>query len=234
MTFRFNWKVSLFCAVFLVAFVNLGFWQLNREVEKRGIIKERDELRDSTPRSSLELVEELADLKKLQGIPVRLEGSFDKELVLLQDNRILAGQVGFEVLQVFHDKHGSFIVNRGFLPMGRTRDELPDVPSVPENIVVTGQLHLPGDVMVLKEYDPGYTYPAVIQSLDFDWLIRGGIDVFPAVVRLGESQPGALPRHWPDVVMQPEQHRGYAVQWFAMAVAISLAWFFFSFRKEDK
>jgi cytochrome oxidase assembly protein ShyY1 len=33
--------------------------------------------------------------------------------------------------------------------------------------------------------------------------------------------------------MTPEKHFGYALQWFTMALAVTLAWLFFSFRKEE-
>jgi cytochrome oxidase assembly protein ShyY1 len=32
--------------------------------------------------------------------------------------------------------------------------------------------------------------------------------------------------------MSPEKHKGYAIQWFSMALAVLIAWLFFSFSKD--
>lgn len=230
MTFQFNWKVSLFCAVFLVTFINLGFWQLRRETEKTTLLEERDRLLMSAPRSA----DDIQSMSRWQGVPIRLTGQFDETVVLLQDNRVLEGRVGFEIVQRFKTQAGDFLVNRGFMPMGRTRDDLPEIPPVPGRVSITGVMHEPGDAVILKDVDLEVAFPLVVQEVDFDWLAQADIKVFRGIVRLNEDQPGALPRYWPDVVMQPAQHRGYAVQWFAMAFAITLAWLFFSIRREKE
>lgn len=230
MDFRFNWKISLFCLVFLVIFMNLGLWQLDREKEKRELLVEREELRNADPMTA----GELATREEWIGRPVRLVGEYDPAVILLQDNRVFEGQVGFEVLQRFHESSGrDFLVNRGFVPIKRTRDELPDIPPVSGEQQITGLIREPGKPLLLGDsiQDPGY--PRIVQSIDLAELKAAGLDVFPGIVRLDADQAGALPRYWPDVVMQPVQHRGYAIQWFAMAFAISLAWLFFSFRKKE-
>jgi cytochrome oxidase assembly protein ShyY1 len=47
--------------------------------------------------------------------------------------------------------------------------------------------------------------------------------LFPYVVRLAEKQPGVLVRHWPLVLVDSGRNFSYALQWFAMAIAVALA-----------
>jgi surfeit locus 1 family protein len=51
-------------------------------------------------------------------------------------------------------------------------------------------------------------------------------------LRLDETTPSALPRYWPVTSMSPEKHRGYAVQWFLMAIAVIIAFGYFTFRSD--
>jgi surfeit locus 1 family protein len=44
--------------------------------------------------------------------------------------------------------------------------------------------------------------------------------LFPYVVRLAEKQPGVLIRHWPVVLVDSGRNFSYALQWFAMAIAV--------------
>jgi cytochrome oxidase assembly protein ShyY1 len=46
--------------------------------------------------------------------------------------------------------------------------------------------------------------------------------LFPYVVRLAEGQPGELVRFWPVVSVDSGRNFSYALQWFAMAIALSL------------
>lgn len=50
-----------------------------------------------------------------------------------------------------------------------------------------------------------------------------------AVLESGEQ----MPRIWHDPVMGPEKHRGYAVQWFAMASAALLFFLITGFRRRS-
>jgi cytochrome oxidase assembly protein ShyY1 len=60
--------------------------------------------------------------------------------------------------------------------------------------------------------------------------IEASADVFGSSVRLAEATPGVLARNWSVVSTTPEKHRGYAVQWFAMATALVLLYFYYSTR----
>ena len=233
-TFTFNWKVSLFALCCLLLFIKLGFWQLEREEEKRTLIAGQEEKSRQLPLPAASLPSDAS----AGGLPTLLHGSFDERAVYLLDNRVLDGRVGFEVLQLFNEDDGShLLVNRGFLPMGRTRQDLPDIPSVTVPAGgIRGVVHVPsGEAFQLETVEVSKAdFPVIVQQADVA-AISGvlGMTLYPYVVRLAEGEPGALPRYWPDTVMQPAQHRGYAIQWFTMALAVALAWLAFSFRRRE-
>ena len=232
--FRFNWKVTVFSVLCLTGFVHLGNWQLEREVEKRELLAQSSQRLSLPPLQAAKLPEE----GDLEGLPVQLVGEYH-EPVLLLDNKVLKGKVGFEAHQLFRDETGLlFLVNRGFVPMGRTREdkiEFSKVHNKPADI--RGRIYQPGRQMVLLHNEsqviPGF--PAIVQQIDIEKMIKTvGERIYPFVIRLEVGQFGALPRYWPSTVMSPEKHRGYAVQWFAMALAVSIAWLFFSFSKDSQ
>lgn len=236
--FRFNGKVTVFSAACLVLFLNLGFWQLSREEEKRALIVER-EARFAEP--SIDGAGIDRDGDKLDGLNIFLDGYYLTEYTLLLDNIVLKGQVGFEVLQLFRDYTGRhFLVNRGFVAMGRTRDDPVHIPELElRQVRVVGRIYVGDGAPMSLSDDHGSPeqFPAIIQKVDIERLkSRVNQDIYPYVIRLNEGQHGALPRFWPDTVMPPEKHRGYAIQWFMMALAVTIAWLFFSFptrREED-
>jgi surfeit locus 1 family protein len=60
------------------------------------------------------------------------------------------------------------------------------------------------------------------------------VDVLPVILRLREGSPSALVTQWPVVNIAPEKNIAYAIQWFAMSVALVLFYLFLSFRRETK
>ena len=235
-SFNSNWKVSLFCAVCLGSFVHLGFWQLDREEEKRVLLEEREARLQQPPIKASIVQSEGPDLA---GLPILLSGNFLQEFTLLLDNVVLEGNVGFEVHQLFRDYSGRhFLVNRGFVPMGRTRDDPVDIPAVSgKQVQIVGSVYQKGGAPLSLQHEQNLEndFPAIVQHIDIVQL-RNTVDrdVYPHVIRLKEGQHGALPRYWPDTVIPPEKHLGYAIQWFAMATAVVILWLVFSFPKKEQ
>ncbi len=232
--FSLNWRVSIFAFVCLVLFVNLGFWQLNREIEKREFLAELSARESQRPM----LANELPIHGDLSGVPVRLTGEYG-DVVALLDNRVLKGIVGFEVHQIFYDDSRQvFLVNRGFVAMGRTRADPVVIPEVrPGKMSIHGKVYQSNGAPLLLKREQGRIkqFPAILQLVEMERLSDSlNVDIYPYVIRLATDQPGTLPRYWPSTVMSPQKHRGYAVQWFAMAFTVLITWLFFSFRVIDE
>ncbi len=236
--FRYNWKVTLFCLICLVGFVSLGNWQLSRAADKEKLLAQIAIRHAAPPLNALELP--ITD--NLNGIRVSLSGRYDAEKILLLDNRVRHGKVGYEVVHLFRDGLAGteFLVNRGFIAMTGSRAQLPDIPQVTkEQVRLTGSIHHPArqDYLLQADTLTFDTFPVLVQSLNLSEVALSAMasdnPVYPHVIRLDEAQPGALPRYWQDTVMLPQRHLGYAVQWFAMAAAVCLLWLLFSFRPRN-
>ena len=215
-------RLALFSLSFLVLFLFLGFWQLDRAQAKEVIIAEAEK-RLNQPG---ELLEPTLDLEV--GDPVRIEGQFDSSVTLLSDNKVLKGRVGYEVIQLFKATNGmAILVNRGFVPGHQTRDQLPIIPQSSEmQQTIRGHAYL-SELAVPDENLAGAASPWVVQVVKPEALeTEIGVDLYPFEVRLEEQHFDALPRHWPVTTMPPERHMGYAITWFMMALAISLAFAF--------
>ena len=221
--FRPGWKISLFTLLLLPLMIWLGFWQLEREDEKLAL-QATYQQREAAEPVSLARLDWQGDL---QYMPVSLQGYYDNQHTFLLDNRVHQGRVGFEVVSPFVTDSGHHVlVNRGWLPMGRTRADLPDIEAVPGNVQLQGKVYVPlGEPFTLGEQAQQSGWPRIIQSLDpqaqFAELdLPPSASTFPYSIRLAEQAPGVLVRSWPLISTQPEKHRAYAVQWFAMALAL--------------
>jgi cytochrome oxidase assembly protein ShyY1 len=229
-----NWKLATFTVTSLILFVYLGIWQLDREDEKLALMQAVESRVNQIPLSTGAL---LALGEQVDGLPVRINGHYTQRQPLLKDNVVLAGRVGFEVLALFIDEstNRTFLVNRGFVPMGKTRDIPPLIPPTPfDRLTLTAHIYV--STAVDRQYAAGELIDGqqIVQSADPRVLQASlGSPVYPYLLRLDESTPTALPRYWPVTSMSPEKHRGYAVQWFLMAIAVVIAFSYFTFKSES-
>jgi surfeit locus 1 family protein len=235
--YRFNWKLSLFVLLFLPLFLRLGFWQLAREEEKLQLQASWN-ARQQEPPLALQSLDPAEDLQYHQ---VELVGRFDNAHVFLLDNRIHEGHAGFEVIQPFATNEGlTVFVNRGWLPQGPDRRQLPLPPLLEGELRLQAAVYVPvGEPLVLGDIAPGEEWPKLIQTLDpLELAELAGLAaearVFPYSVRLAEAAPGVLQRNWRVISTTPEKHRGYAVQWFSMATALVLLYLYYSLRPAAK
>jgi surfeit locus 1 family protein len=228
--FRFNWKLTLFTVLLFPVLVRLGFWQLEREQEKL-------QLQDLYTTRQQEQPVDLASLDPEQDLQYRqvyVTGNYDNDHVFLLDNKIYQGQVGYEVIVPLLTKDGMVaFINRGWIPQGPYREQLPDVPAISGPVELAGSIYIAvGEQLVLGNEVAAAGWPKVIQTLDTAglFMLAGydkGLQLFPYSIRLAESSPGVLIRYWPVISTTPEKHRAYAVQWFAMA-AVLLGLFLYS------
>jgi len=214
------WAVLL-TAVALAAFVSLGTWQLGRAREKRGLVAEfAAGSRDTVEASGLDL----GGLPRYQR--VRLLGAYDPSRQVLLDNMpSAAGRPGYRVLTPLRraDGRGWVMVDRGWVPLGTSREALPDVA------VSAGERELSGVLDVLPEPGlrvgpaaaPGATaWPRVLLfPTEADLESALGLELETRIVLLDADLPDGYERSWrPATGFGPERHLGYALQWFAFAV----------------
>ena len=219
------WARALLGVLALAAiFVLLGRWQLDRR-------QERDERNARVEANYGAQPVPLAQLLPRAGTPlpasltwrpVSVSGVYQPADTLLVRNRTLRGDGGYEVLVPLRTETGRvLLVDRGWLPAGRTGagpDRVPAPPPGPVELVVRLR---PGEEAGGRRAPPGQL-PAVDLQLVADALdgtvgseLEGGYGVLAAESPRPAQAPVLLPR--PE--QEPGPHLAYAVQWFGFAAA---------------
>jgi surfeit locus 1 family protein len=229
------WAV-LATGALLAVFVSLGWWQVGRAREKQALV-------DSFARGTMSSVELRGDVT-VDELPryqhVRAEGRYDPTRQVLLDNMpsTTAGRPGYRVLTPFR-REGSdrlLVVDRGWLPLGSSRAALPDIGVDDGYRAVSGRLDVlpaPG----LRVGDPaagaGAGWPRVLNfPRTGDLEAAFGAPVEPRIVLLDPAAPDGYERVWrPALSAGPERHLGYAIQWFALAVTLSVIFVALSLRR---
>jgi surfeit locus 1 family protein len=199
-----------FCCVMPIL-LSLGFWQLHRAEEKK----------------------QLLEANKTQA-PTRLVGKYDNEHQLLLDNRYHQHQLGYEVLTpLIINANQTFLVNRGWVARGNSRNSIPALSPINGTQTVTGRLKpIPRTVFHLgAENSQGW--PRIIESLSQQSLanIDEHRNLQPTLLLLNADQPHGFIREFVVTEMTPAKHLGYAVQWFAMAFTLMIIYLTLSLRR---
>ena len=212
----------------LALLVSLGAWQLGRAAEKRELIARYAE-RAAEPPVELTPGSAPADARRVAALRFRravLEGTYLRGHQYLLDNRTHRGAAGYEVLTPLRDARSAtlVLVNRGWVPLGARRSELPDLtlPDIPVRVSATlADPPRPGLLLGETGYDED-TWPRVVQYVDLERISSElGAPLLPLVARLDPQEPHGYVRDWqPFYGIPPQRHLGYAVQWFALALAL--------------
>jgi cytochrome oxidase assembly protein ShyY1 len=230
---RFDWKLSVLTALLLPLLLSLGFWQLRREQEKLDL----QQLYAARQIEAPIAFEQLDLAQDQQYRQVVLSGRYDNVHSFLLDNRVHRGQVGYDLLTpVISDSGRVVLVNRGWLPQGASRARLPVPEFIDEEVMLPGTVYVPvGTPFVLSDNADSAGWPRVIQIVDPALMAAAAgyatSRVFPHSIRLAEGAPGVLVRDWPVISTTPEKHRGYAVQWFAMAAMLFGLYLYYTTRR---
>lgn len=217
---------TVFAGVAIALFVVLGNWQLGRAEQKRALA------------GNFEAGGPPIDWQQLPpGAPryqrVRIGGHYDPGHQFLLDNMSHESVAGVEVLTPFFlDDGTAVIVNRGWLPFGATRQDLPDVAVDGERRTIVGRIdELPRPGIWLKA-PPATGWPRLVQYPKMDELAAAlGRNLAPQQVLLDPGVPDGYIRAWTVAGTTVDRHIGYAVQWFAFAAVAGALWFVLSFRK---
>ncbi|MEX0733715.1 MAG: SURF1 family protein [Steroidobacteraceae bacterium] len=210
----------------VVLFAALGEWQLGRATEKRALAAEF-----ARAGPALEWRQLPSEAPRFQRVSVR--GRYDTDRQFLLDNMSHAGRPGVQVLTPLLLADGSAVlVNRGWLPFGATREDLPEVPVGDELRAITGRIdELPRPPIELAAEAPAgwpklVQYPRIKELSDL--LDR---DLDPRVILLDPAEPEGFVRAWTVPGTPPTRHLAYAVQWFAFAALAVAIWLVLSLRR---
>lgn len=215
---RAIYRVWIFCALLLPVTIALGIWQLDRAEQKRQMLLNLQEVRDSK-------AERLSDGNVEPFKPYEFKGGFLQQTVLL-DNRIRSGQVGYEVLQPLETETGLILVNRGWVKAPLYRDQLPliDTPVGPR--LVSGYFYQPdGQVPQYGRHEDALNTESLVRLQSLDWEFISDFIGRPMLAnkefRLAAGMEElAYQTGWNEETILPEKHSAYAFQWFALSVTL--------------
>lgn len=236
--FAFEWRTTLLTVLLLPAMISLGFWQLRRADENRGLIRAAEIQRELSPVGLTQLPLERAGSDILgrqtgfwQYRPVILHGQWQPEVFLLE-NQTHEGHNGYHIFGVMKLAAGwRVLVNRGWVAAPVLRSELPVFPAAQAGVDEVGEIYISPQMEVDEPLFAEAGWPRRIGRLHIPGLAREtGSELLPFVVRLQEGSPSALTVHWSVVNILPEKNLGYAIQWFGMSIALVICYLFFAFR----
>lgn len=226
MSSKLKTPLMLIAGVLIVlAMLRLGVWQLDRADQKHTLYlqqKAKSE-RASVPFGSLDV--QNAQLQELRYTNTEVSGRYLSQGTIFIDNQVLNGQVGYQVFSPFLPTGSQtlLLVNRGWVPVGESRETAPsvDTPSVPLKLL--GRLNNPPAQPPMWDDDYAVAQGAVWAYLPIEqYAAQFQFDVLPLVLELAPDQTfdAQLRVAWSGVKQNgAAKHQGYALQWFAMAAA---------------
>ena len=167
----------------------------------------------------------------VDGVQLDFAARWIAPMVWLVDNRIVDRQPGYDVVIAVEDiadvrAAGSSgaapraaLVNLGWIAAEGGRDALP-VPAIPAQLRVQGifRTDVTGLLLGANVEDHG-RWPMRIQQADpaqlAAWL---AVPLAPGLIQQQQGSPFHI--HYRPVVLPPERHRGYALQWGLIALAV--------------
>ncbi|MEN1971776.1 SURF1 family protein [Luteimonas sp. MJ204] len=228
----FGWALALLA---IAGFCALGQWQLGRQHQKQAML---DEVAATVAARAPLALAAAADPARVRGYDwVAGPGQFAEVPAVLLDNQQRGGRAGVRAYRVFVPEAGSdpLLVELGWLPLPGDRT-LPQVPRPVGGQALAGLLAPPpshgigpagfaaqadGTLLAIG-LDPAALAPPLHQAV----LAPRVLKLDPAI-ELGYARDlDVLPNTLP-----PERHLGYAVQWFALAIAVFATALVLTFRR---
>ena len=217
--FSFPLFASLVTFVAVVIMFALGLWQLERAQEKTERLLSIQQA-EKTSQISLEQVL-TNNLDSMLDMPITFEGQADRERYFLLDNKIHQGRVGYQVLVPIQTQSGTLLANYGWVAATNSRSVLPKIEIASDLKSYSGIVSIPTNNIMVKEtalIDD--KWPKLLQQTDLKIVqqhYQGAL--LPIVVLLTPDLSSGFVRNWQPVVMPPEKHMAYAIQWFLLALA---------------
>jgi surfeit locus 1 family protein len=236
---KFQKAPTLAYICILPLLIALGFWQLGRSEEKREFLERQEQGSASSEIISLSTAIE-TEVDTLRYKKAEVKGHYDQAHQFLIDNQISAGKAGYFVLTPFvlQGESKAVLINRGWVPLNQDRSVLPNVQIKKEQTVVKGRINLfPSVGIKLAGAEiPTDGWPSVIQVVDSEVLAKKlAYPLFPFQIELDKDWPEGFKREWQTTtIMLPGQHIAYAIQWFALAITLTILFIWYSFKKNNE
>jgi cytochrome oxidase assembly protein ShyY1 len=232
LSFRFRW-VPFLAAALVVAFgVSLGNWQLRRAEQKLALQEQMLMRAEFAPVNSNALAPEQIPEEFRR---VVAKGEFIASWAVYLDNRPYQGRAGFYLLMPFKlaGSEQSVLVMRGWFPRDAiNREHIPTI-TVPEGVIqIEGRVRAStGKVMQLGEaaaLEPG----AIAQNVDVAEFARASkLSLQTFIIEQTNDAADGLVRDWPIPSVGIDKHKGYAFQWYSLALVAAVFFLVTGFKR---
>lgn len=232
LSFRFRWVPFLAAALVVAIGVALGNWQLRRAEQKLAIQQQMLARAEFVPINAnvLAPMETTEEFRR-----VVAEGEFIAPWAVYLDNRPYQGRAGFYLLMPFKlvGSEQSVLVMRGWFPRDAiNREHIPTIP-VPQGVIQlegrvrasTGNLMQLGEAATLQ---PG----AIAQNIDVSEFARASkLSLHTFIIEQTNDTADNLVRDWPLPSVGIDTHKGYAFQWYLLALVAALFFLLTGFKR---
>ena len=220
---------TLGAAVVITIMVQLGNWQLSRAQQKEAR-QERLDLLSQEPAVVLPPTE--VKLEDFQYRQVEARGEYVPGHTIYLDNKIYRGVAGYHIITPLRIGTSSMhvLVNRGWAPADRDRSKLP------EAVPPSGQVSVSGIATTATQKTLELSQDLVSGRVWKIW-ISTAIGTRPGLpAARNDFAKGRRARMawfgWPRPDSGSAKNLGYAVQWFAMALAVLIIYLVLSGKRE--
>ncbi|WP_215403754.1 SURF1 family protein [Vibrio gigantis] len=249
------WIAVILTVVSVSALIKLGLWQLDRGNEKLRYEQQLTERAQLLPQRLGVVISELRDMslsgqeslppQTLNGLKVDVELVDTSGLILLLDNQINQGTVGYVIYMLgevqFEDENKllvtekQLLIDLGFVAASNDRRELPQIGNVMLPTKMSGRLYTRSVNPLSHELGLENTTPNRIQNLNIAALSQyTGQEVLPFVFQPQSLDSWPYELLWRPTAMKSEKHFGYSFQWFVMAAVLLFLMLLIGFRHFKK
>ena len=247
---QFSFKLLPTLVTLLAFFImcKLGFWQLDRAKQKEQELQAFSQMTKLTNTQLLAIAQK--NIEDLHGRKAQLSGTLDSSNSWLVDNKTYMGKVGYSLVVKMNmsaqtkdeqKDQQSILVDLGWVAGGKYREQLPQV-SLPEQLIFNATIKAKdfnqiilgdsgqiasnqGSVGSQSNHQRVQSYQQIFQTSPNNFL--------PIIVFAESNTLDDMPQLYKPVVMPPEKHVAYAVQWFLLALASLVVYGFASYHKTN-
>jgi cytochrome oxidase assembly protein ShyY1 len=220
------WPTVLTLTAFAIL-CKLGVWQLQRAEEKRVWLKQHEQ-QNTVDINTIAARSDTDELAAFNGRQLTVKGEIMMPYVFFIDNKVFHGKAGYSVLAPVKISGSELILlaDFGWVEAPSSRDFLPTV-DFPKTVHFTGQLKTKQLASFTLEQQPlSDQWPQRIQSPHSALQLNLNETLLPLIVYAPSQTISGLPQTYTAVVMGPEKHQAYALQWFSLALASLLVFYF--------
>ena len=225
-------SIIAICVVILAVLIclRLSVWQYQRGEQKQQQLSQLAVSKEQGVLNWQELQNLPKELNKTC-LQVKVSGEVNKQQYWLLDNQIYQGQVGYDLLvaMTITGETAPIIVNFGWLKAPVNRNQLPTV-EWPESTRFSATVQLKqGNLQgftLADEIGAEQGWPKRIQGIDLTIFSTQLVKPLQDFIGYRNEADGIATPHYQSVVMGPDKHYAYAVQWLLIGLAcVVIAYF---------